>query len=181
MLLYKYLRCYLTYENGQPFSYLFIGGVMMIKPQTEILELCRSIAEPLGVTVKEVEFKQGKDPTLTIYLQKEGGMDLDTCELFHNAINEPLDLLDPTFGEPYTLNVSSVGIDWAFKTDEDYLSHIGSRVEVKLYSSIRGKKFYDGELLSYDGKVVTLKVDAKNTFTIELKNIVKMNEYIDFD
>ncbi len=154
---------------------------MKVKSHNEILEFCRKIGEQVGVTVCDVEFKQGKSPALTIFIDKDGGIDLDTCELYHNAVNEPIDEFDPTFGQPYTLNVSSRGIDWAFKTDEDYLSHIGQRVEVKLYSSIKGKKFYDGELLSYDGKAVTLKVDAKTTFTIELKNIVKMNEYIDFE
>ena len=53
-------------------------------------------------------------------------------------------------------------------------------MEVKLYASIRGKKFYDGILTSYDGNSITLKVDEKTTFTIELKNVVKVNEYIDF-
>ena len=154
---------------------------MKIKPESEILEFCRKIGEPIGITVKDVEFKQGKNPSLTIFIDKDGGVDLDTCELYHNAVNEPLDELDPTFGQPYTLNVSSRGIDWAFKTDEDYLSHIGESVEVKLYASVRGKKFYDGILTAYDGKTVTLKVDEKTTFTIELKNVVKMNEYIDFE
>ncbi len=154
---------------------------MKVKPEKEILEFCQSIGDSVGVTVRSVEFKQGKNPSLTIFIDKEGGVDLDTCELYHNAVNDPIDEFDPTFGQPYTLNVSGRGIDWAFKTDEDFLSHIGQRVEVKLYSSIKGKKFYDGELLSYDGKTVTLKVDAKDTFTIELKNIVKMNEYIEFE
>ena len=35
--------------------------------------------------------------------------------------------------------------------------------------------------MSYDKDKITLKVDEKNTFTIELKNIVKINEYIDFE
>lgn len=154
---------------------------MKVKPETEILEFCRKIGDEVGVKVCEAEFKQGKNPALTIYIDKDGGVDLDTCELFHNAINDPLDELDPTYGQPYTLNVSSRGIDRAFKTDDDFLSHIGEKVEVKLYSSIRGKKFYDGTLLSYDGKTVSLKIDEKTVFTIELKNIVKMNEYIDFE
>ena len=51
----------------------------------------------------------------------------------------------------------------------------------RIKESIRGKKFYDGVLTAYDGKTVTLKVDEKPTFTIELKSIVKMNEYIDFN
>ena len=153
---------------------------MKVKTSAEIAEFASKFAEPLGIKVADVEFKQGKNPTLTIFIDKDGGVDLDTCALFHNAINEPLDEFDPTFGQPYTFNVSSLGIDRPFKTEEDFLSHIGERVEVKLYASVRGKKFYDGILVAYDGKTATLKVDAKTTFTLEMKNVVKMNEYIDF-
>jgi ribosome maturation factor RimP len=153
---------------------------MKIKPISEIQEFLSQIAIPLGIEVVEVEFKQGKNPAMTIYINKEGGVDLDTCEIFHRAIDLPLDELDPTFGEAYTLNVSSLGVDRPFKTEKDFLSHIGERVEVKLYSSIRGKKFYDGILTAYDKQAITLKVDEKTTFTIEMKNIVKVNEYIDF-
>ncbi len=154
---------------------------MKVKSNAEILEFAKKIGEPLGINVVEIEFKQGKNPELTIFIDKDGGVDLDTCEIFHNAINDPLDEFDPTFGLPYRLNVSSLGIDRPFKTDEDFLSHIGERVEVKLYASIKGKKFYDGILMSYDKKQITLKVDEKNTFTIDLKTIVKINEYIDFE
>ncbi len=153
---------------------------MKVRSNEEILQFLQGYAQPLGITVKEVEFKQGKNPSLTVYIIKDGGVDLDTCELFHRAIDQPLDEFDPTFGEPYTLNVSSLGIDWPFKTDEDFNSHIGQRVEVKLNASIRGKKFYDGILASYNKKVITLKVDEKTTFTIDLKNCIKVNEYIDF-
>ena len=153
---------------------------MKVKSNAEIAEFLAPIAEELNLTIVEVEFKQGKNPALTIYIDKDGGVDLDTCELFHRAIDAPLDELDPTFGQAYTLNVSSLGIDRPFKTEQDFLSHIGERVEVKLINSIKGKKFYDGILVSYDGKVITLKVDEKTTFTIDLKNTVKVNVYIDF-
>ncbi len=154
---------------------------MKVKPVAEIAEFLNKIALPLGIEVVEVEFKQGKNPTMTVFINKEGGVDLDTCELLHRAIDAPLDEFDPTFGQAYTLNVSSLGIDRPFKTEKDFLSHLGERVEVKLYASIRGKKFYDGILTAYDGKTATLKVDEKTTFTIEMKNVVKMNEYIDFE
>ena len=154
---------------------------MKIKSKEQLQEFLSEIGAPLGVDVVEVEFKQGKNPTLTVYIDKDGGVDLDTCELFHRAIDAPIDEFDPTFGEPYTLNVSSLGIDRPFKTEKDFLSHIGERVEVKLYSSVRGKKFYDGILTAYDKKTITLKVDEKTTFTIDLKNCVKVNEYVDFE
>ncbi len=154
---------------------------MKVKSNQEIFEFCSKIAESVGVRIVDVEFKQGKNPSLTIFIDKDGGVDLDTCEVFHNAINEPLDELDPTFGAPYTLNVSSPGADRPFKTEEDFNSHIGQKVEVKLYSAIKGKKFYEGELHSYNGQCIVIKVDNKTTFSIDMKNIVKVNEYIDFN
>ena len=147
---------------------------MKVKSNQEILEFANQIAKPLGIDCVEVEFKQGKNPALTIYIDKDGGMDLDTCEIFHNAIFDPLDELDPTFNTPYTLNVSSPGADRPFKTEQDFLSHIGKKVEVKLYSSVAGKKMYDGILTSYDGKTATLQVDKKTTFTLDMKNVVKI-------
>lgn len=154
---------------------------MKIKSISEITEFCQNIASTLNLTVVDVEFKQGKNPALTIFIDKEGGVDLDSCEAFHRAIDAPLDELDPTFGQPYTLNVSSPGADRPFKTERDFTSHIGQKVEVKLYNSICGKKFLEGELTSYDGERITLKTDEKTTYTIDLKNTVKVNEFIDFN
>ena len=154
---------------------------MKIKPIDEILNFLIPIGESVGVTVVEVEFKQGKDPALTVFIDRPEGIDLDTCELFHRAIDEPLDEFDPTFGQPYRLNVSSLGIDRPFKSEKDFNSHIGQRVEVKLNTSIKGKKFYDGILVDYDGKTIKLRVNDKDTFTIDLKNTIKVNEYIDFE
>ncbi|MDY6367450.1 MAG: ribosome maturation factor RimP [Clostridia bacterium] len=153
---------------------------MKVKTDEQIAEFLKPFAEELGVSVYEVHFKQGKNQ-LEITIDKKGGVDLDTCAAFMEKINEPLDEFDPTLGEPYTLNVSSKGIDWAFKTEQDFLSHIGEKVEVKLVNSVRGKKFYDGILTAYDGKTATLKVDEKTTFTLDMKNVLKMNEYIDFE
>ena len=144
------------------------------------MPLCEQVATEVGVRVCSIEYKQNP-LTITIYIDRDGGVDLDACEKFSKAIDLAFDELDPTFGEPYTLNVSSRGIDWAFTTDEDFISHIGTKVEVKLKNSIRGKKYYDGILLSYDKKSVVIKVDEKQTFTIDLKNLSKMNEYIDFE
>ncbi len=154
---------------------------MKVKSNEEIAEFLTPFAIETGVKLYRVEFKQGKNPELNVYIDKDGGVDLDTCEKFHNAVTEKLDEFDPTFGLPYTLNVSSKGIDWAFITDEDFISHIGKKVEIKLLNSVKGKKMYDGVLLSYDKKSVTVKVDEKNTFTVDMKNLVKMNEYIDFE
>ena len=154
---------------------------MKIKPVGEIKDFCQKIIEPFGIEVVEVEFKQGKDPTLTIFIDSELGIDLDACEKVHRAIDEPLDELDPTFGLPYTLQVSSLGLDRPFKRPEDFERNIGKEVEVKLFSSIMGKKFFEGVLVSFNENSVVVKVDKKTTLTIDRKQIVKINKLIKFE
>ena len=152
---------------------------MKAKTQSEILEFLTPYAESLNLEIVEVSFKMAKNPQLTIYIDKEGGVDLNTCEEFHNLINSPLDELNP-YENSYTLNVSSPGLDRPFKTEKDFLKNIGNEVEIKLYSSIKGKKLIEGELLKYDGQRVVVKVENES-ISIELKSISKINKAIKFD
>ena len=153
---------------------------MKIKPVEQVLEFLKDVCKDIDVKIVEVEFKQGKNPAMTVFIDKVGGVDLDTCEKVHNLINDPLDQLDPTYGEPYTLNVSSLGADRPFKSDEDFLSHIDKKVEVYLKNSVKGKKAFDGILTKYDGNSIVIKVDSKQSYSFELKSVIKVNEYIDF-
>ena len=59
---------------------------MQIKPIKEITEFLEKIATPMGIEIVEVEWND-KSASLTVYIETETGVDLDTCEKFHNAIN----------------------------------------------------------------------------------------------
>lgn len=129
---------------------------MKVKPVTEVIEFLRPIAEEVGVEIVDAEWDQ-RAKSLTVYIDAEGGVDLVLCEKFHRAIDSPLDELDPTFGQAYTLNCSSPGLDRPFKTERDFLRHLGEAVEVHLYAPVDGGKYYEGELLSFDGETVTVR------------------------
>lgn len=148
---------------------------MNVKPIAEIRALAEEIAAPLGIEIVDVEFKQGKNPSLTIFADTETGIDLDTCEKLHRALDAPLDELDPTFGAAYTLNVSSPGLDRPLKTERDFARAQGQKVEVKLYAPLKGKKFFEGELLSYDKNSVTVKTDETAEQKFALTQIAKIN------
>ncbi len=157
---------------------------MKVKPLEEIGLALAPVAQNIGVEIYEIEFRQGKNPSLTIYLDTdaEGGIDLDTCEKFHNAADPVLDDLDPTFGQPYTLNVSSPGLDRPFKKDKDYLRNIGKKVEVKLYAPHKGEKFFEAVLLEYDSAAANVTLDKEGeVFKLNLSQIVKMSQAIEFD
>ena len=153
---------------------------MKVKPIQEIQAALEPIAAEMDIEIVEVEFKQGREPALTVYIDIEGGVDLNTCEKFHRAIDPVLDELDPTDGAPYTLNVSSPGLDRPLKTDRDYQKCIGQKVEVKLFAPIKGKKLFEATLLGHDETCVYLQ-DKKEELKLEKAKIAKICRAIDFD
>ena len=156
------------------------GGAMKVKPVSEISAACQRVAEELGVELVDVEFKISSKPQLTVYIDTEDGVDLVTCERYHRAIDPVLDELDPTYGLPYTLNVSSPGLDRPLKTQRDFDRALGLEVEVKLYAPLKGKKFLEGELTAYDGNTVTLLI-GEEELKLELTKIAKINKAIKFE
>lgn len=152
---------------------------MNIKPLSEIRAFLENYANPMGIEIVDVEWND-KIAALTVYIETESGVDLDTCEKFHNAISDPIDGLDPTYDKPYTLNVSSPGLDRPFKTDRDFERNIGKEVEVKLFAPLKGKKFLEGVLTGYDGNSISFK-NGNEEFKIALNKIAKINKAIKFD
>ena len=90
-----------------------------VKEEAE--KLARPFADELGLEIVEVEYvRKHNGMNLTFFIDKEGGVTIDDCEKLHRAIDEPLDILDPTNGASYILNVSSLGIDRPLKTERDF-------------------------------------------------------------
>lgn len=152
---------------------------MQVKSVAEITNFLQPIADEMGVEIVEVEFKLGKNPTLTVFIETESGVDLDTLEKFHNAIDLPLDDFDPSFGMAYTLNVSSPGVDRAFKTERDFERNLGKDVEIKLYAPIKGEKYLTGQMIAFDKNTVTI-ISDETQMKIERTQIAKINQEIKF-
>lgn len=137
---------------------------MKVKPIAEVLEYLAPAAEETGVEIVDAAWNM-RERSLTIWIDAEEGVDLNLCERFHHAADALLDELDPTFGAAYTLNCSSLGLDWPIKTDRDFLRRLHEQVEVHLYAPVDGKKEYEGELLSFNEETFTILTDkGERTF-----------------
>ena len=152
----------------------------MSKITESVAELVRPIIEANGMELVDVEFKKqyGQD-TLTVFVDKEGGMDLIACEKIHNAISDPLDELDPTAGKAYVLNVSSPGLDRPFKTQKDFEKHLNEDVEISLYAPIDKLKKFEAKLLRYNGESIDVELKGKK-INIDIKNIALIHVAIKF-
>ena len=152
---------------------------MKVKPIEEIWAYLQPIADRLEIEIVDVEFKQGV-PSLTVYIYTEKGVDLDTCEKFHREIDPALDELDPTFGAPYTLNVSSPGLDRPLKTARDFQKCLGEKVEIKLFAPLKGKKNFEAVLVNFDDNCVVLEEKGEE-WKLERSKIAKICRALDFD
>jgi len=152
---------------------------MQVKPINELKDFLEKISLPMGVEIVDIEWND-KTSALTVYIETESGVDLDTCEKFHNAIMEPIDEFDPTYDKPYTLNVSSPGLDRPFKTPRDFERNVGREVEVKLFAPYKGKKLIEGVLTSFDDNTVSVKTTAEE-IKFSRNKIAKINKAIKFD
>ena len=152
----------------------------MSKISEQVENFIAPIVEKLGCEIVEVEFaKKYNGDNLTVFIDKKGGITLEDCEAVHTAIDEPLDELDPTMGKPYTLNVSSPGIDRPIVTDKDYTRVLDEVLEVKLFQAIEKKKVFVGKLTKFNETTITLEIDG-NPFILDRKMISKATKYIDF-
>jgi len=154
----------------------------MSKISEKVEEFLTPIVEALegNIEIVEVEFaKKYNGDNLTIFIDKPGGVTIDDCELVHNTVDQPLDELDPTAGKPYTLNVSSPGIDRPIVTDKDYARNIGIELEIKLFEAIDKKKMLVGTLVAFNEDSIIVEINGEN-LEIERKKISKATKFINF-
>lgn len=124
----------------------------------EIVKLAEEAVMPIlesrGFEFVDCEFvKEGPDKYLRIYIDKEGGINIDDCEYVSRALDEKLG--DDLTEEPYIMEVSSPGIDRVLKRDKEYVKYKDRLVDVKLFKAKDGVKEFRGKLEGLiDGKVV---------------------------
>ena len=153
----------------------------MAKVTEQVTQLVTPIAEEFGLEVVEVEYAKKYDGMhLTIFIDKEGGVNINDCEKLHRAIDAPLDELDPIEGQ-YTLNVSSLGIDRPLKTERDYKRNLNKKISVKLYKADENKnKKYEGVLVSFDETSFTIETANKQVITFDKKTTAHVEPVIEF-
>jgi len=129
---------------------------------TEVVEnLAQPIVQELGLELVEVEYvKEGKSWFLRVYIDKDGGVDIEECGLVSERLSEKLDELDP-ITHNYFLEVSSPGAERPLKKAKDFEKAIGKNVFIKTYEPIDGEKSFEGTLLEFDGQTVKIEIKIK--------------------
>ena len=136
--------------------------------------------EENGYELSRTEFvKEAGTWYLRVYVDRlengeYGWMTSDDCEKISRWLSDRLDEEDP-IKQNYVLEVSSPGLDRPLISDKDFARFKGSRIEIKLYEAMDGKKQLEGELTAYKDGIVTIKDDKGTEITLPKEKAAKIN------
>ena len=149
----------------------------------KVTELVASFAEPIvkahGCELWDVEYvREGSEYFLRLYLDKEGGVDINDCEAISRAVDPILDEKDPIQGS-YHFEVCSAGLERALKRPADFERFMGSAVTVKLYRPRNGLKEIPAILRGYENGRITVEA-GKETITFEKSEVALVRLRVEF-
>ncbi len=122
-------------------------------------EIITPVIEDMGFELVRVRLMGGKHHTLQIMVERpEGGIEVDECAQISTAVSATLDVEDP-ITDPYTLEVSSPGIDRPLTRLKDFETFEGYEAKIETNDLIDGRKRFKGMLAGVEGTEVLINVE----------------------
>ena len=167
-------------ERGAPLSFLLTkrkDGFMKVTEQ--VAAFAEPVVQDHGCELWDVEYvREGSEYFLRLYIDKEGGVDIDDCEAISRAMDPILDEKDPVPGS-YHFEVCSAGLERALKRPGDFERFMGSPITVKLYRPYNGLKELPCVLRGYDSGKLTVE-SGKETITFEKSQVALVRLRVEF-
>ena len=116
---------------------------------------------------------------LRAYIDKEGGIAVDDCEVISRKLSDWLDKED-FIDDSYILEVSSPGLGRPLKKERDFARSIGAEVEIRTYRMVEGRKEFTGVLEKYDSESVTVSYEDGTKQNFDRKEIALIRLAFDF-
>jgi len=129
--------------------------------EQQIISLIEPLVIEKGLELVNVEYiKEGAHWYLRLYIDKDGGVDMDDCSGVSHVVSEMLDQKNP-IPQAYMLEVSSPGLERPLKKDEDFIRFQGSLVTVHTTSRFQGYKEFSGNLVGLINDEIVLEYEDK--------------------
>ena len=147
-----------------------------IEQQVEkiVLELLEGQSE---IEMVDVEYVKERDWYLRVFIDKEGGIEIDDCQALSEKLEERLDAED-FITDSYILEVSSPGIDRVLRKQRDFQREQGKKVDVSLYAPLESSKEKEltGVLTGSDEASIILDEELQ----LPLEKVAQIRLHIDF-
>ena len=144
-----------------------------------VSEIVEPIVASQGMELVAVEYKrEARGWVLRIYIDKEGGVSLDDCVLVSNEVGTVLDVED-LFQSPYSLEVSSPGLNRILKKEKDFKRFKERPVRIRTHNAIGKRRNFKGRLLGCTKGLIQIEVGGQ-VLHIPLSNVAKANLEFEF-
>lgn len=117
-----------------------------------------ALAHGLELVAVEVAGHSGR-PVVRVFLDREGGIDLDAIAEANPWISDAIDATEAIHGS-YVLEVSSPGIERPLRTPRDWDRFAGRSAAVTVAEAIAGRKKLTGVVGGHDGDDAVLEVEG---------------------
>jgi len=140
--------------------------------EEKVTELLKPVVESMGFAWVGVEYHHNSvNSILRIYADRpECGIDMDGVVAVTEAVNPILDVEDP-INAPYTLEVSSPGLDRPLFAFADFVRFTGQTVKLNLHTPLGKRRRFEGVIAATDeaAQRITLQIpNGKETETVEI-------------
>ena len=143
-------------------------------------KLLEPILKENNFELYDVEFvKEAGTFYLRAFIDKEGGININDCELVSRRLSDLLDEKD-FIPDAYILEVSSPGLGRALKKDKHFEKSIGEEVEVKLFKAIDKQKEFTGYLERFNDEVLVITDEQEKELEFERSNIASVSLVVHF-
>jgi len=127
-----------------------------------LIKLLEPVVEQLGFELADIEVRLGgQDGLLRLYIDKDGGIDVEDCQSVSRQVSAILDVEDPLPGN-YTLEVSSPGLDRTLTKPSHFQRFMGEDIRVKLRFPLEGRRNFRGALKSANEENIEVEVDGES-------------------
>jgi ribosome maturation factor RimP len=141
-----------------------------------VWEMASSVAAGEGMEVVDIEFRpEGSrgGRVLRLYLDKAGGPGIDDLTRVSRQLSELLDE-SPDVPGPYTLEVSSPGINRVLKKVEHFVRYAGKKVRVRTREPVEGRRSFLGVLKEVMKDEIVVALEGRE-YRIAFSQIEKAN------
>ncbi len=150
-----------------------------MKITEQVWQFAQPLVEANGCKLWDVEYvREGGEWFLRLYIDKDGGVDINDCEAVSRAVDPVLDEKDP-IPESYRFEVCSAGLERVLKRPSDFAQFMGAPVLVRLYRPRDGRKEFAGTLSGYDDGRVTVTVNG-TPITFEKSEVALVRLRVEF-
>ena len=150
--------------------------------KVSVSQIITGLIEPVlmreGLELVDIEYKkEGKDWVLRVFIDKEEGVTVLDCQKVSHLTGDLIDI-EETITTPYSLEVSSPGLNRVLKREKDFLKFKGRQIRLHSLSPIDNRRKFIGILADFKDQTVFLELDGK-LLEIPLRQVGKANLVIE--